>query len=91
MSTQKNPATLSSSLVAIKGQATPSSPLPTARVEPSPTPAPAPLEKNLKAMTLKLDRERYMSIKKIGLDEGKSSQQLLSEAVDLLLKTRMAG
>lgn len=89
MSTQKNPATLSSSLVAIKGQATPSSPLPTARVEPSPTPA--PLEKNLKAMTLKLDRERYMSIKKIGLDEGKSSQQLLSEAVDLLLKTRMAG
>ena len=38
-----------------------------------------------KAMTLKIDKQRYTILKQMGLDSDKTSQQLLIEAVDLLL------
>lgn len=39
-----------------------------------------------KALTVKLDSERYMRLKLLGLERGKSSQQLLVEALDALLE-----
>lgn len=35
-----------------------------------------------KALTLKLDLERYQSLKMAGIRTGKSSQQILTEALD---------
>ena len=84
MSTQNKPAALSANLIAVKGQAVSaaqSMPLPIAH----PPPLPAPVMGYLKAMTLKLDGERYRQLKQLGLDRGKTSQELLVEAVDMLL------
>jgi hypothetical protein len=39
-----------------------------------------------KALTVKLDSQRYMRLKLLGLERGKSSQQLLVEALDALLE-----
>ncbi len=38
-----------------------------------------------KAMTLKLDRDRYIRLKNLGLAKNKTSQMLLIEALDLWL------
>ena len=81
MSTSK-PGTLSSGLVAVKGQAAATAPL-----EPLQA-APVEAQGYFKAMTLKIDRERYRRIKQLGLDTDKTSQQLLIEAVDMLLSRR---
>lgn len=43
-----------------------------------------------KALTLKLDQERYQSLKMAGIRTGKSSQQILTEALDAWL-TRAAN
>lgn len=79
------PTPLSSGLVSVKGQATASVPMPAAeKIKPAPV---LPIaEGYLKAMTLKLDRIRFTKLKQIGLDQGKTSQTLLTEAVDLLLR-----
>ena len=78
MSTHK-PGTLTGSLVAVKGQAM-------ATVEQAPIKiVPVEVEGYFKAMTLKIDRQRYRRLKQMGLDLNKTSQQLLIEAVDLLL------
>ena len=74
------PGTLTSSLVAVKGQA-----VATVAQEP-PRPVQVEVPGYFKAMTLKIDRDRYRRLKQMGLDQGKTSQQLLIEAVDLLLK-----
>lgn len=39
-----------------------------------------------KALTLKLDQERYEALKMAGIRTGKSSQQILTEALDGWLK-----
>lgn len=39
-----------------------------------------------KALTLKLDKARYQALKQLGLKEDKSSQELLTKAVDALLQ-----
>lgn len=79
MSTHK-PGTLTGSLVSVKGQAV-------ATVEQAPLKvAPVEIEGYFKAMTLKIDRQRYRRLKQMGLDMNKTSQQLLIEAVDLLLR-----
>jgi hypothetical protein len=39
-----------------------------------------------KALTLKLDRERFTALKKRGVDLNKTSQVILTEALDLWLK-----
>lgn len=41
-----------------------------------------------KALTLKLDRQRYEGLKLLGLREDKSSQELLTEALDTLLAAK---
>ena len=91
------PTPLTSGLVSVKGQGVASVPVPESIAVPAPTPTPvaekpkpAPVlpiaDGYLKAMTLKLDRVRFMKLKQVGLDQGKTSQTLLTEAVDLLLK-----
>ena len=78
MSTHK-PGTLTGSLVAVKGQAVATVEQKPIRIEP------VEIEGYFKAMTLKIDRQRYKRLKQMGLDLNKTSQQLLIEAVDLLL------
>lgn len=78
MNTQNKPAALSAGLIAVKGQAV-------SAAQDAPPPMPAPAMGYLKAMTLKLDGERYRQLKQLGLDRGKTSQELLVEAVDMLL------
>lgn len=84
MSTPNKPAGLTSSLVSVKGQAVTSALTPTA-------PPPAAQDTGYwKSLTLKLDQRRFMQLKRIGLEEGKSSQSLLVEALDMLLNSRRA-
>lgn len=85
MSTQNKPTALSAGLIAVKGQA-----VSAAQSAPPPVAHPPPMPPTLamgylKAMTLKLDGERYRQLKQLGLDRGKTSQELLVEAVDMLL------
>ena len=83
------PATLSSSLVAVKGQAVATQPLPPPLGPSTPTMSTSVGGQGyFKAMTLKLDKERFTQIKQLGLDQNKTSQVLLVEAVDLLLSQR---
>jgi hypothetical protein len=77
------PGTLSAALVATKGAAKP------ATAAPSPPMAAKPARKAqeaqagyYKALTFKLDRARYESLKKAGLVFDKSSQDILVEALD---------
>ena len=90
MSTQNKPTALSAGLIAVKGQAVSAAQnAPPPVVHTPPPPAPAPALGYLKAMTLKLDGERYRQLKQLGLDRDKSSQELLVEAVDMLLAKSM--
>lgn len=84
MSMQNKPTALSAGLIAVKGQAV-SAAQSTLPPIAHPLPIPAPAMGYLKAMTLKLDGERYRQLKQLGLDRGKTSQELLVEAVDMLL------
>lgn len=76
MSTNK-PMSLSGSLVAVKGQATVAAPT---LAEPA---------SYYKSLTLKVDRARYTQLKQLGVDCEKTMQDVLTEAVDLLLKGRI--
>ena len=81
MSTKPRPAALGAGLVR-KG-ATP--PAPAQPAQP-PTTAPAPAAGSYyKSLTLKLDRPRYSALKTLGLREDKSSQELLTAALDAYL------
>lgn len=86
-----------SGLVAVKGHAAPAAPsVPSSA--PAATPAaqaarPAPKATTAgvyKSMTLKLDKGRYTRLKQLGLDEESSSQDLLTEALDMLFAQRQA-
>lgn len=91
MSTQsktKKPASLSGSLVAVKGQATSAAVDVTVPVPAPAAPAPTAGLGYLKSMTVKLDLDRFIQIKRLGLDEGKSSQALIVEAIDMLLASK---
>lgn len=82
MSTAKQKtASLTSTLVAKKGAAAPSAPQ---AVIAAPKPADAG-PGYYKALTFKLDRTRYNKLKTLGLELDKSSQELLTEALDALL------
>ena len=76
------PASLGAGLVK-KGQAAPARPEETAKVQ-----ALAGGATYHKALTLKLDRRRYEALKLLGLREDKSSQELLTEALDALLASK---
>ena len=85
------PAGLTAGLVARKGQAAPTSPHVAAQAA-----SHKPVGKGerlvyYKALTLKLDKARYQALKQLGLQEDKSSQELLTEAVDALLHGQVSG
>ena len=76
-------ASLTSGLVAKKGEATPAT---SASIK---APAAARGESAgdyYKALTVKLDRRRYESLKTVGVKLDKKSQEIFVEALDLWLK-----
>ena len=77
------PGTLSAALVATKGTAKPAAAaLPLVMPAKPPKMAQEPQLGYYKALTLKLDRTRYDSLKKAGLAFDKTSQDILVEALD---------
>ena len=83
-------ATLTSGLVTKKGQATPAV---SSTALPAAVPLPIALKSQqgpttdyYKALTVKLDRERYETLKNIGVKLDKKSQEIFVEALDLWLK-----
>ena len=81
------PAGLTAGLVARKGQAKPAS----HAAAPAANHKPVGKGERMvyyKALTLKLDKARYQALKQLGLQEDKSSQELLTEAVDALLASQ---
>ncbi len=77
-------ASLTAGLVAKKGEAVPAS-------QPATNTAAAPrtareATEYYKSLTVKLDRERYETIKHAGVKLDKKSQQIFVEALDLWLK-----
>jgi len=69
-------ASLTSGLVAKKGQASPA-------VPPGPTKQPASSSAEYyKALTVKLDKQRYQALKSAGVQLDKSSQDIFVEALD---------
>ena len=83
-------ATLTSSLMVKKGQAAPTAPasmLATARPSPAATqPKTQTALDYYKALTVKLDRDRYETLKSAGIKLDKKSQDIFVEALDLWLK-----
>lgn len=77
-------ATLTSGLVAKKGQAAPAVTHDEPRAIEKTMPATA--QDYYKALTVKLDRERYESLKSRGVKYDKKSQEIFVEALDLWLK-----
>jgi hypothetical protein len=78
-------ASLTSSLMAKKGQAAPAITVPPIKSEPEPNQS-----SYYKALTVKLDRERYEALKNIGVKLDKKSQEIFVEAFDLWLKQSSA-
>lgn len=81
-------ASLTAGLVAKKGSAAP-----TLHMQPAPAAqAPSNPTKNAvgyyKALTVKLDRDRYESLKTAGVKFDKKSQEIFVEALDLWLKAQ---
>jgi len=75
-------ASLTSGLVAVKGQATPA----VMHVY-APRPTEKPVGPNYyKALTVKLDRKRYESLKNLGVKLDKKSQEIFIEALDLWIE-----
>lgn len=74
-------ASLTSGLVAKKGQAAPA----VSHEDASRTVKTAPTD-YYKALTVKLDRERYESLKNLGVKLDKKSQEIFVEALDLWIK-----
>lgn len=77
-------ASLTAGLVAKKGSAAP-----TLQVQPVPaakSPVPSKTADYYKALTVKLDRDRYESLKNAGVKFDKKSQEIFVEALDLWLK-----
>ena len=80
------PASLTSGLVAVKGHAAPA----VMQVHvPHPTEKPV-VPNYYKALTVKLDRERYESLKNLGIKLDKKSQEIFTEALDLWVKKESA-
>jgi len=83
-------ASLTSGLVAKKGQAAPAV---THQVQPQEQPAAAKAAGpdyykalTVKLLTVKLDRERYEALKTLGVKLDKKSQEIFVEALDLYLR-----
>lgn len=78
-------ASLTSSLVAKKGQAVPAV---THQVQQQELPVAAKVSgpDYYKALTVKLDRQRYAALKALGVRLDKKSQEIFVEALDLYLR-----
>lgn len=76
-------ASLTAGLVAKKGQAVPASA--TVAPDTSSAAAPAAASSYYKALTVKLDRSRYETLKNAGLKLDKKSQEIFVEALDAYL------
>ena len=78
-------ASLTSGLVAKKGQAAPAV---THQAQPQKQPAVAKTTGSdyYKALTVKLDRKRYEALKTLGVKLDKKSQKIFVEAFDLYLR-----
>lgn len=76
-------ASLTAGLVAKKGQASPAVTLTEATTSHS---GKTVAMDYYKALTVKLDRERYESLKNIGVKLDKKSQEIFVEALDLWIK-----
>jgi len=77
-------ASLTSGLVAKKGQAVPT--VPHQAEVPARAVAKIAAPGYYKALTVKLDRERYEALKTLGVKLDKKSQEIFVEALDLYLR-----
>jgi hypothetical protein len=75
-------ASLTAGLVAKKGQAVPAV---TAVTTEPPVTSPSAVASYYKALTVKLDRNRYETLKNVGLKLDKKSQEIFVEALDAYL------
>lgn len=75
-------ASLTAGLVAKKGQAMPAA---VAVAIEAPSTAPSAVASYYKALTVKLDRNRYETLKNAGLKLDKKSQEIFVEALDAYL------
>ena len=75
-------ASLTSGLVAKKGQAAPA----VMHEDAGRAAAKTAVPDYYKALTVKLDRERYESLKNLGVKLDKKSQEIFVEALDLWMK-----
>jgi hypothetical protein len=82
-------ASLTSGLVAKKGQAMPAVTHQTAA--PARVAAKTATPDYYKALTVKLDRERYEALKTLGVKLDKKSQEIFVEALDLYLQQTAQG
>ena len=81
-------ASLTAGLVAKKGQAMPAATAATAVAAvaaEAPAAAPSTVVSYYKALTVKLDRSRYATLKNAGLKLDKKSQEIFVEALDAYL------
>ena len=79
-------ASLTSGLVAKKGEAAPATVVQAGAAAESKRAAPAGGVDYYKALTVKLDRTRYEQLKTVGLKLDKKGQEIFVEALDLWLK-----
>lgn len=82
-------ASLTAGLVAKKGEATPATAISTPKVSHTETKVSTTGSSRdyYKALTVKLDRDRYESLKSMGVKLDKKSQEIFVEALDLWLKS----
>ena len=76
-------ASLTAGLVAKKGQAMPAA---AAVAAEAPAAAQSAVAAYYKALTVKLDRNRYETLKNAGLKLDKKSQEIFTEALDLWIE-----
>ena len=75
-------ASLTADLMARKGQAVPAAAAPAVE---APVETPSAVASYYKALTVKLDRNRYETLKNAGLKLDKKSQEIFVEALDAYL------
>lgn len=82
-------ASLTAGLVAKKGEASPATVVAASQVQPIEVKASATGggRDYYKALTVKLDRDRYESLKSMGVKLDKKSQEIFVEALDLWMKS----
>lgn len=78
-------ASLTAGLVAKKGHAAPAAAMPPPELIVETVPTPSTVSSYYKALTVKLDRSRYETLKSAGIKLDKKSQEIFVEALDAYL------